>query len=112
MVSALLNNYEWKVGDQSNQYKIPFAEWKKSQALKGPEAQVEYRKQKAEKTIKNTKASWKMFETNLEMSIKKHGIIKGNSIMMQMVDFLYVFHYSTRIMKILQHHMIFLSLQL
>ena len=91
VVSDFLKSHPWSVGDQTDLYKMSFAEWKKSSELKGPAAQVEYKKQKAARVAENKEAAWKAFETNLEMSIKKHGIIKGNGIMMQMVDFLYLF---------------------
>ena len=51
----------------------------------------QYKKQKQEKTNENKETSYKSFKENLEESIKKHGIVKGNSIMMQMTDFIYLF---------------------
>ena len=85
------SNVTWKVGDQSKQYDIPYSEWKKSSKLKGKAAMEQYKKQKEEKTNENKEISYKRFKENLEESIKKHGIVKGNSIMMQMTDFLYLF---------------------
>jgi len=79
---------KWDVGGKSNQYKITYAVWRKTAIVKTAE---EFKKHKAAKTSENKAASWKVFNKNLEASIKKHGIIKGNSIMMQMVDFLYLF---------------------
>ena len=85
------SNVTWKVGDQSKQYDIPYSEWKKSSKLKGKAAMEQYKKQKEEKTNENKEISYKRFKENLEESIKKHGIVKGNSILMQMTDFLYLF---------------------
>ena len=100
-VSSLLTAYKWTVGDQSKQYKQPWPEYKKSKQdemrkkLKDRKYifndKEEYKEHKAAMITKNTTASWKMFKNNLEISLKAKGRIKGNSIMMQMVDFLYVF---------------------
>ena len=100
-ITNLLKNYTWSVGDQSKQG-MPFVEWKKTQPQKdaannnitNKTHMEQYKKAKSSATgfvQINKQASWKAFETNLEESIKTHGIIKRNSIMMQMVDFLYLF---------------------
>ncbi len=100
-VGSLLKAYKWTVGDQSKQYKQPWQEYKKTKQdemrkkLKDPKYtfndKEEYKKHKAAMTTKNKTASWEAFRENLEISLKAKGRIKGNSIMMQMVDFLYVF---------------------
>ena len=100
-VSLLLKDYKWTVGDQSKQYKQPWPEYKKAKQdemrkkLKDRKYtfndKEEYKKHKEAMTTKNKAASWQAFKKNLEISLKAKGRTKGNSIMMQMVDFLYVF---------------------
>ena len=96
VVGSFLNKYNWKIssGSRSNlKYKMSYNDFKKqTQKERGRDFVVTkelYKKKLETKTEENKNIAWKNFVDNMEESWQG-GKKKGNSVMMQMADFIYL----------------------
>lgn len=96
IVSPFLKKYDWKIslGSRSAlKYKMTWPEYqkqmKKERGIGFKPTREQYKQALMKKTDENKDVAWKGFVINMEDSWRG-GKKKGNSVMMQMVDFIYL----------------------